>query len=368
MVFEYHTRLHWRAPVIDGQVCRLWRQIILDTSRAWAYLEICNNKRPSISNLLLWLSRSRKAFLHIRADKNFIFDWSTDGRSLYSLLCDYHARIATLRMGLGEFSFFERRDFPCMQLLEVHRWFHRNSILGPVRWGSTPKLQSLRLGPTTAFVVPLDDLPPLKTLSLYSIKYISLSRHHASLVALMLHTIHLESAISSSIDFPSLTHLALFGVRGLKPHINAPCLVTYHESGYTVQESFSAPILSLAEYGVYGTDPNPHSAATRWHRSFPNILKLSIRAGPPVLISILHSLAGHPHLLPALRMLSVGSSWTWGAKIAKGDQKTMEGLIQERSEACLRATALRFEPGQRLHLLPSPTGVSHCPIRWFVIF
>jgi hypothetical protein len=32
---------------------------------------------------------------------------------------NYHTRIATLRMGLGDLSFFEGRDFPSMRLLDV---------------------------------------------------------------------------------------------------------------------------------------------------------------------------------------------------------------------------------------------------------
>jgi hypothetical protein len=185
MVFEYHAELEWRAPAIDGRVCRLWRRVVLRVPRAWAYLEICKKKPPSLSDLRSWLERSRDKHLHICADKNF--SWSTRDGTLYSLLRDHHTRIASLRMGQGELSFFERCDFPTMRLLEVHRWSLRNSFTRPFRWGSIPKLQSLRLGSTRAFLVPLDSLPPLKTLTLYFVKYTALSRNSESLVTLMLH-------------------------------------------------------------------------------------------------------------------------------------------------------------------------------------
>ena len=370
MVFENHAKLEWRAPAIDGRVCRLWRQIVLNAPRAWAYLEICNYRRrgPSKSNLLLWLDRSCTAPLHIRVEETFLFGWSINDSRLYCLLFDYHARIASLRMGLVDLAFFEGRDFPRMRLLDVRRWYRRDYSSHPVQWGRMPKLRSLYLGPTNVDAVPLDSPPPLKTLVLHIIKCTSLSRHSPSLVTLMLHTTRLKDAISGPMDFPSLTHLALFGVRGLKPHINAPYLVTYYESGCMIGESFSAPIPSLVEYGVCGIDKSLDSAPTEWHRSFPNIQKLFIRAEPFVHISLLHSLATHPHSLPALQMISSGSSRIWGEELAKSDQETMESLIQARSEACLRDIALCFELGQPLHIAPSYVYVSHCLIGRPVIF
>ena len=322
-----------------------------------------------MSNLLLWLGRSHKAPLHIRVDKSFIVCGLTNDRRLYDLLYDYHTRIASLRIGLVDLAFFEGRDFPSMRVLDVGRWYRRDSS-HPIQWGRMPELRSLYLGPlylfpnpdpTDVHAVPLNSLPPLKTLVLHTITCTSLSRHSPSLVALMLRTVHLD-AISGSMDFPSLTHLALFDVRGLKPHINAPYLVTYYESGCTIDESFSAPIPSLVEYGVCGVYNSFDSAPTEWHRSFPNIQKLFIREDPAVLISLFHSLATHRHSLPALQMISAGPSRIWGAKLTKSDQKIMESLIQERSEACLRDIVLCFEPGQPLHMVPSGRYVSHCLI------
>ena len=38
-VFEEHE-LEWNAPAVDGRVCRLWRELVLITPRAWSYLHI----------------------------------------------------------------------------------------------------------------------------------------------------------------------------------------------------------------------------------------------------------------------------------------------------------------------------------------
>jgi hypothetical protein len=359
MIFEEHAKLEWRAPAIDGQVCRLWRQIVLNTPRAWAYLEISHAKPPSISSLRLWLDRSRTAPLHIRVDRNFILD---QFMTFYGLLGDYHTMIASLRMGVGLLSFFEERHFPSMRLLHVSGWYWRHCSFPPVQLGPMPALRSLRLGTTNDLVVPLDRLPPLKTLVLRATKCTSLSKSSPSLVALMLHSASLGDAISGSLDFPSLTHLALFGVRGLKPNICAPYLVTYHESGCTSTESFSTPVPSLVEYGVCGKISR-HPDPTELHRSFPNIERLAIRADLSVLIALLVFLSGHPQSLPALRVISVSSANKWGEKISREAKETMKNLITVRSEVCHRDVALRFEPVRQLHL-PIPFAyLGHSPIR-----
>jgi hypothetical protein len=364
MIFEEHAKLEGRAPAIDGRVCRLWRQIVLNIPQVWAYLEICLANRPSISSLRLWLDRSHTAPLHIRVDSNFIFD---HGTTFYDLLCDYHTRIASLRMGMGLLSFFAERHFPSMRLLHVKSWYWRRPSLPPVQLGPMPALQSLHLGTTDALVRPLDRLPPLKTLILRATKCTSLSKSSPSLVALILHSVSLGDAISGSLDFPSLTHLALFGVRGLKPNIKAPHLVTYHESGCTLTESFSAPVPSLVEYGVCGTNsrrPDP----TEWHRSFPNIERLAIAADPSVLLALLVSLSGHPQSLPALQVISASSARKWGENISREAKKTMKSLITPRSRVLHRGIALRFEPVRQLHLPVPSAYLGHCPIRRFVIF
>ena len=360
MIFEEHAKLEWRAPATDGRVCHLWRQIVLNTPRAWAYLEIRYKKPPNFWNLLMWLDRSRTAPLHIRVDRNFTLNKPINDQSLYDLLSQYHTRIASLRMDIGDLGFFKGRDFPCMRLLDVARWNAMSYSLPPAQWGAMPELQSLRLGRTDSVVGLMDGIAPLKTLALHIPKFTSLSRHSPSLVALMLRSVSLGDTISSSLDFPSLTHLSLYRVGGLKPHINAPCLAIYHEGRCTVSESFSAPVPSLVEYGVRGLHPQ-YSDPTKWHCSFPNILRLSIRADPPLLISFLDSLSSHPHPMPALQMISVGSMRMWGAELLAEYQGIMGTLVRVRSERCLLDIGLYFEMGRPSHIPMFFGNVSNSP-------
>ena len=341
IIFEEHAKLEWFAPAIDGRVCRLWRQITLNAPRAWAYLEIGCRKGNRISDLLLWLNRSHAAPLHIRANEYFMRRDDANRWTLNELLHECHTRIASLRMIEGHPSFFEGRDFPCMQHLQVM------GISLPLSWGHMPKLRSLHLGHVTR-AVSLGGLCPLKVLVLNNGNFTLLSQHSPSLVSLMLNKVELGDTISGSLDFPSLTHLSLYDMTDLKPHINAPCLITYHEYSPYKFKSFSAPVHSLVEYGLVSLDSYQPDLA-EWH-NFPNISRLSIRANPPVLISILNSLSFYPHLLPALQMISVGHLWVLGAKCTKKEQGMIEDLVRVRSEACNLDVALYFETDKPFHI------------------
>ncbi len=321
MIFVEHAILEWKAPTIDGRVCRLWRQIILNTPRAWAYLTIRKYYAPSVGELRLWLHRSSTAPLHI--------DTREAGRDacqkLFDLFSGHHTRIASLRMQDGSQSFFEGRDFPCMQLLDVGDWY-------PIRWSSMPKLQSLRLCDNHLRMVPLSELPPLKMLALSRVKCTPPLRHSQSLTTLMLSHVILVDVILGPVTFPSLTYLSLFGVRGLKHHVNAPRLVTYHESRVPAGDSFNAPLPSLAEYGVYHPHASTADLAT-WHLSFPNIQRLAIRADERVILSIFTSLADQPHLLPALQTISAGNIHGVSYGIEDRVKGRMESLVLARNEA-----------------------------------
>ena len=355
IIFEEHAKLEWFAPVIDGRVCRVWRQIILHAPRAWTYIEIAWSRTLRISDLLPWLDRSRTAPLHITVSDNLILSNRTNYQTLNQLLFEYHARIASLQMHTSNRCFSEGPDFPCMQHLHIMRSLSFRSP--PVSRSHMPNLRSLCLGPYVP-VASLDALAPLRVLVLFNGKITSLSQHSPSLVTLMLHSVKLADAISGSVDFPSLTYLSLYDMSDLKPHINAPYLVTYHEYNAKKHKSFSAPVHSLVEYGLL--DLNSHRLdLTKWHSFFPNISRLSIRVKPHNLISLLNSLSIHPQLLPALQMISVGHY----KGFTKKAQGTMEDLVRVRSEACHMDVTLYFEPEKPMHIPLFFGQVGHQPAR-----
>jgi len=350
--------MEWRAPAVIGQVCRLWRQIVLNAPRVWAYIEIDHEKRPSIGELRSWLRRSGTASLHTRVYRDFTFDTDINKRALYDILSEYHSRIASLRMSiLGTPTLFMGRVFPCMRLLDIEHWDWKRHSIPLAQWGPIPRLQSLRLSATEFPVVPLDDFPPLEELTLHRTHCNSFLRHSPSLTTLMLHDIVLGDVDSIPVTFPSLTFLSLNNVYGLKPHIHTPYLAGYHEGGFTStpNEIFPSPLLSLVEYGVSSTLCHG-SDLTEWHRSFPNVLRLSLRSHPSILIPLLDSLSGHPHLLPGLQKISVGQE---NESLNEEHQEIMMSLVRVRSEASHMDVALYFEMGWRFHIPLFFGSVSH---------
>ena len=333
IIFEEHAKLEWRAPAIDGRVCRIWRQIVLNTPRAWAYLEIGDYNPARIGDLRSWLHRSGTALLHIRVDKDSsdeLTDGLTEGEELYNLLVDYHTRIASLSLPLLDLSIFEGRDFSCLQLLDIGPWYplHDSSAMW---WDSLPKLRSLCLtSDKTGFVVPWGGLAELEVLVLRYPHFGSVPHYFQSLTTLMLAKTCLKDLISGPVALPSLTYLSLYAVTGLKPYISAPRLITYREGWDTVHELLSAPVPSLVEYGVFVERSNGLHLA-RWQRWFPNILRLSIRAIPQVVTPFLDSVCRRPSPLPALQTISVR---VLGWSFTEEDQEVMEALVRERSEAC----------------------------------
>ena len=350
MIFVEHATLEWKAPSIDGQVCRLWRRIVLNTPREWAYFTIRNNSVP-IDEVRLRLQRSSPAPLHIDtrdAGQNFC-------QKLYDLFSDHHTRIASLRVWWGSQSFFEERDFPCMQRLDAPRW-------DPVRWGSMPKLHYLRLGAYKSCMLPLSELPPLKILILSGVECTSVLRHTQSLTTLMLCNVNFVYAISGPLTFPCLTYLSLHGVRCLKPHVDAPRLLTYHEGG-GVSELFNISLPSLVEYGVIYKSASTLDPAA-WRLSFPNIRRLAIRAEDMVIISIFSSLANQPYFLPSLQTISVGNIHGDSYCLAEGTQEEIERLVLVRNKACDGNVVVCFETQAPFKIPIFFGAVSDCLIKW----
>ena len=349
MIFEEHAILEWKAPSIDGRVCRLWRRIVLNTPRAWAYLNIRNHSVP-MDEVRLRLQQSSTAPLHIDTRG------AGENQKLYDLFSYHDTRIASLRAWYGSQSFFEARDFPCMRLLDIGHWC-------PIQWGSMPKLQSLQLCNGRFGMVPLSELAPLKMLVFSDVRCTSVLRHSQSLTTLMLSSVVFVDAISGPLSFPSLTYLALYNVRGLKLHVNAPRLVTYHE-GEVGAESFNISQLSLVEYGVHHASAGSLDPAV-WHVSFPNIQRLAIRAKELVILSIFSSLADQPHLLPTLQTIGVGNIYGVSYRFAEWVQEKIESLVLVRNEACDGNVVVCFETRASAFKIPLFFGgVSDLSIKW----
>jgi hypothetical protein len=302
MIFEEHAKLEWRAPVIDGQVCRQWQQTILRSPRVWAHLEIAENFRSAPSKLHQWLDRSGSAPLHIQATNHI--------RDEVGVLDQHHERIESVSVAVNRFSellaVFENRSFPILQSLTIGDYDPDTPMVRWSAWRAMPELRSLRANFISVDTLPSNPFPLLRALALYTVKDCdSVIRHsYHSLTSLMLGGISLQYT-SEPLEFPSLRFLSLFAVGNVKHRMNAPALTTYHESGRVEQVSFSMPLPFLIEYGVYRLKIEPPLNVTKVHQRYPNISRLSLRARPPDVKLFLRSLRLQPTALPMLRILAV---------------------------------------------------------------
>ena len=323
VIFEEHAKLDWRAPILDGQVCRQWRQTILQSPRAWAYLEICRGCKAASSNLHQWLDRSGSVPLHIQ-----VMEWI---RGAEEALDPHCKRIKSIALYAGFLTLLKNRSFPILQSLTI-----RANYRSPpdIRWSACctmPELRSLRANNISVDALPSNIFPRLRVLALYRVKYCdSIIRDSChSLTSLMLGYISFKYT-SESLEFPSLRFLSLLDIKNIKHRVNVPILTTYHESGDTEEESFSMSLPSLIEYGIRRLDEEPFLNVTKLHQCYPNISRLSVRAHPSAVTTFLHSLCVQLTALPMLRILAVGE--VYGLMGYSGEAKyCMRELVFRRN-------------------------------------
>ena len=335
VIFEEHAKLEGRAPAIDGQVCRQWRQTILHSPRAWAYLDIHKRRKSPPSNLHQWLDRSGSVPLHIR-----VFKWDPGAAEVLDPHCK---RIKSVALYDGFLPFLENRSFPILQSLTIRVGLRGPPFILRSACCAMPKLCSLRLHDITVGALPSNIFPALRVLTFYKVKYCdSIIRNSChSLTSLMLCDVSLQYT-SESLEFPSLRFLSLYEVTNIKPRMNVPVLTTYHESGNTEQESFSMSLPSLIEYGIRRLNEEPFPNVTELHQCYPSISRLSIRAHPSTVKPFLHLLCSQPTALPMLRILAVENLYN-SPKYTGEDQESMMNDVIVRNMASSVKMELCFD-------------------------
>jgi hypothetical protein len=209
-----------------------------------------------------------------------------------------------------------------------------------------PRLHTLRIRQTNVVFAPLSGLPPLTVLAVHATPCTSLVQKSCStLTSLMLEEVTVLGDMSDSLPLPSLTYLSLYATVNLKPRIVAPALVTYHEGGYSIRESFPTSLPTVTEYGIFDACPD----FAELHRFFPHISRLSIRAPVPDLPLILASLANEPAFLPHLQIIEVGPP---SRDIQVGDQelRAMKDSVLARNIANKTNVTLHVRTEESLHI------------------
>ena len=342
VIFEEHAELEWKAPLIDGQVCRQWRQAILCSPRAWAHVRISHIFSLAPSQLDRWLDRSGSVPLHIQA-----IDWTRD---IEEALDQHCKRIQSISLAVHSLAFLENRSFPILHSLTIDGSYKNNLVIHWSACGAMPALRSFRASYMSMGALPSNIFLPLRVLALTTVDNCdSIIRHSSySLTSLMLDCLSLQYT-SESLVFPSLRFLSLYRVKNLKRRMNVPALTTYHESYGMEGESFPTSLPSLIEYGIHRLDEKSPWNVTKLHQCYPNISRLSLRAHPSNTKLFLHSLSGQPTALPMLRILAVDIVYN-SMKYSGEDKDSMMKDVSVRNMASSVKMELYFDGRVRFPL------------------
>jgi hypothetical protein len=251
----------------------------------------------------------------------------------------HHKRIKSLTVYGDSYPFLVNRSFPILQSLNLDSCHAANWNTG----ASMPALRSLQARYNFSGALPLNNFPPLKFLALCEVKDCDrfIQNSYYSLTSLLLESLEIQNA-SGPLEFPSLRFLSLFRVHNLKPRMNIPSLITYHEGGEMEEESFPMSLPLLTEYGVLRWRKHPLFTVTSLHECYPNLSRLSIRAYPSFVKPFLQSLVGQPTALPMLRVLAVGTVFTV-VKYSKEDKHSMMSDVLVRNMASSVKMELCFD-------------------------
>jgi hypothetical protein len=331
LVFEEHTLLQWNAPAVDGLVCRLWRQIILDTPRAWSHITIrrwC--AQPSVEALRLWMNRSRSSPLHLQSDRG--------GEQLQRLVAQYHTSISSLRWIHADVEIFEDLSFPNLRSLHIVV-----SREGSSKLGTMERLDHLHLGSTRSNIVDIERVPPLKSLSAhYSCPSRLLQHSQATLTRLILKGMHIH--IPNALDLPNLCFLSVFKVIGIQSLFNAPKLEVFHEGGIKIGQLFSTPMTSVVEYGVYETN---RSFKVDVATMYPNLRFLSLRLLSPHVVGYLKSFDSQEFengdRLSRLELVEFGYPGTRSSKFTAQEIKSLQERMVQIMEKRERGSGLKLQ-------------------------
>ena len=345
VIFEEHAKLEWKAPLIDGQVCRQWRQTILRSPRAWAHLQIGYSFTSDPLKLYQWLDRSGSAPLHIHLEA---VDWTRD---VEKALDQHYRRIQSIALHRPHIAFLENRSFPILRSLTIDTLNFSTPVIRWGAFGAMPALRSLQVRSTSIGALPSNIFPPLRFLALFMAHDCdSIIRHsYHSLTSLMLIRTSLLQDTSQPLEFPSLILLSLCKVYNIKHRMNVPALTTYHESDIMEGESFPMSLPSLIEYGIYRSNSKSPINVTKLHQSYPNISRLSVRARPSAVKLFIHSLSSQPTALPMLQILAVDVVYN-STPYSGEDKESMMNDVSVRNVAGIVKMELCFDGRARLPL------------------
>jgi hypothetical protein len=346
-IIELHASMEWWAPALDGSVSRQFRQAVLACPRAWSYPTLEQEKsrrRLSRGAAELWMERAGASPLHVRivpfADILYLPILIRSPEHIIDL--KYSGPIMNLR----------KTRLPNLRTLFLS-WnddASTNPLLDDVD-GEFPMSSLDTLGLWYLIRVPIaltPSPPPITTLYLCDISpgdcWGLVSHCRKTLKNLMLDDCDTHITFERT-DFPVLEFLSLVHVPNMTTLISAPNLRVFHEGYVTGAPCTSFP--SVVEYASIENKPIVWDSRKDWpdlemlQCLFPSLQRLGLRERPKRVVWVLENLAGHPDILPDLKLLEAPVT-------SDAEVERYSNLLNERnSKANIPVTASWVWPGDK---------------------
>ena len=158
IIFTMTSEMEPMAPMAIASVCRLWREIVISTPRAWSLIDL--HHEMGFSYLQLFLSRSGQIGLHIGVARPYI------GDKMNATLVQMADRIECLSIPFFP-NILRESTFPVLKRLTVTSERYRD-ILMNLRPSRLPRLIYLDISNPARLIGPpvdvIQELPPLRSL------------------------------------------------------------------------------------------------------------------------------------------------------------------------------------------------------------
>jgi F-box-like len=86
MIFDWCSDIKWDSPAQIAAVCRTWRRVVLDTPRAWSFIDLAS--KMTDEGITMFFERSRQRPLHVYLPEDRRFDLSSVAHRIHCISLD----------------------------------------------------------------------------------------------------------------------------------------------------------------------------------------------------------------------------------------------------------------------------------------
>jgi len=349
MLFIEACQDDWRAPLILGAVCSRWRDVLISTPRAWAYIQITPFLHPFHHELVhLWLSRCGALRVHIslrpHASGEMVDAVCRHGQNLKCL--SFFGNVWQLQRRYPHLE--ELRLGPCNLLFEHGAKNHvgDGDAEGELKSDRFPKLASLHLhGPSDSImeVIARQSISSLRNLHIQAsgchwLRIIQACANFLTTLVVEINSSSKNMVSKEELDKPitcsQLQHLHYVNVPVIFAHENGPLhwpylltphLQSYHEFNGTGVSPMHADVSSITSLFFH----SPKKVA--W-ASFLSLTHLRLQChGSASLMNETSVLGANPKLCPKLSsvecvVLGLGRSREADAALCMANRTLSTGI------------------------------------------